>query len=345
MSLNVSPLSVIIGLAGFVIVIAGMRSAESILVPLLLAGFIATVAIPPMFWLQRHKVPTVLAILMVITVVLMAMLIIGALIGSSLNEFSRDLPNYQAQLRAKINVATVWLNEHGVAVSNQDILQYIDPGRAMQWVSVVLRSVGGVLSNAFMILLTIIFILAEASSFPAKLRALLGNDSGVSEFDKFLNKMKTYVGIKTLASLCTGILVGVWLTILGVDYPVLWGLVAFLLNYVPTIGSIIAAVPAVLLALIQSGIPLALMVALGYVATNISIGNFIEPRFMGKGLGLSTLVVFLSLIFWGWVLGPVGMLLSVPLTMTLKIAFDSHQDTRWLAILLGPERGVERDNN
>jgi AI-2 transport protein TqsA len=126
----------------------------------------------------------------------------------------------------------------------------------------------------------------------------------------------------------------------------LWGLLAFALNYVPNIGSIIAAVPAVLLSIVQLGVLKALVVAAGYAGINMVMGSFLEPRFMGRGLGLSTLVVFLSLLFWGWVLGPVGMLLSVPLTMTAKIALESRDDTRWIAVLLGPKglsgEGIEK---
>jgi predicted PurR-regulated permease PerM len=144
------------------------------------------------------------------------------------------------------------------------------------------------------------------------------------------------MGIKTWTSMLTGVLVSLWLWLLGVDHAQLWGVMAFLLNYVPNIGSFIAAVPAVLLALVQLGPGSALLAALGYLVVNIIIGNVIEPRFMGKGLGLSTLVVFLSLVFWGWVLGPVGMLLSVPLTITVKLALDSKPETRWLGVLLGP---------
>ena len=117
----------------------------------------------------------------------------------------------------------------------------------------------------------------------------------------------------------------------------LWGLLAFLLNYVPNIGSVIAAVPAVLFAAVQLGPGAALWAAAGYLVMNVAVGSILEPRFMGRGLGLSALVVFLSLVFWGWVLGPVGMFLSVPLTMMIKIALDSHPDTHWIAVLLGPE--------
>ena len=114
-----------------------------------------------------------------------------------------------------------------------------------------------------------------------------------------------------------------------------------MLNYVPNIGSIFAAIPGVLTALVQFSALKAGYAAAGYIGINLLVGSVIEPRFMGRGLGMSTLVVFLSLVFWGWVLGPVGMLLSVPLTMILRIALEGNEDTRWIAVLLGPEISKE----
>jgi predicted PurR-regulated permease PerM len=143
--------------------------------------------------------------------------------------------------------------------------------------------------------------------------------------------------IKANTSLLTGLLVWLWLSFIGVDFAAMWATLAFLLNFVPTIGSIIAAVPAVLLALVQLGLKEALLAMLGYMAINILIGNAVEPRVMGRGLGLSTLVVFLSLVFWGYILGSAGMFLSVPLTMALKIALGANPQTRPVAIMLGPE--------
>ena len=157
----------------------------------------------------------------------------------------------------------------------------------------------------------------------------------MGHFKDFTESVNRYLALKTMFSLLTGVVIWIWLAILGVDFSLLWGLVAFLLNFVPNIGSIIAAIPAVLMALIQLGMGSALLTSLGYVVVNVVVGSIIEPKFMGRGLGLSTLVVFLSLVFWGWVLGPVGMVLSVPLTMILKIALESNEDTRWVAILLG----------
>jgi predicted PurR-regulated permease PerM len=185
-------------------------------------------------------------------------------------------------------------------------------------------------------LLTVIFILFEASAMPKKLQLALKNpQQSFDHFARVTHSVQSYLMIKSAVSLLTGAAVVLWLVILDVDYPILWGLLAFLLNYVPNIGSIIASVPAILLALVQHGIVSALLVAGGYVIVNVVVGNIIEPRFMGKQLGLSPLVVLLSLIIWGWVLGPVGMLLSVPLTMIVKIALETTEESRWIAILLG----------
>jgi predicted PurR-regulated permease PerM len=206
----------------------------------------------------------------------------------------------------------------------------------MQLAGKILSGLGALLSNAFLILLTVVFILLEASGFPAKLAAAFGPEGKVfQDLELFIDKINRYMVVKTWMSLGTGVLLALWLAILGVDYPLLWGLLAFLFNYVPNIGSIIAAVPALLLALVQLGGASALLAAGGYVAVNLVLGNVLEPRLLGRGLGLSTLVVFLSLVFWGWVLGPVGMLLSVPLTMTVMIGLRSSPETAWLGTLLG----------
>jgi AI-2 transport protein TqsA len=334
-----APLRILLGLAAFVVIIAGMKTASELLVPFLLAAFIAIIAAPAIFWLEHRKVPSALAIIIVIAAVLLFFGLIGTLIGTSVNDFTQQLPDYQARLGDEINAVTAWLNARGLEISLSGITQYVDPGKAMLLASNFLKGLGGVLSNTALIFLTVIFMLAEASSFPRKLRLMVGPGGSMGGFEQFLERMNAYIKIKTLTSLATGALVSLWLLILGVDYALLWGVLAFLLNYVPNIGSIVASVPAILLAFIQHGTLTAILTAAGYIVVNIGIDNFIAPRFTGRGVGLSTLVVFLSLLFWGWVFGPVGMLLSVPLTMIAKIALDSRADTRWLGIILGPEGG------
>ncbi len=324
--------------AAFVIIVAGMRAAGSIIVPFLLAIFLAVVSAPPLFWLERKGMPRWLAMLIVLAAIVALGFGVTVLVGNSINSFSQDIPVYNARLKEQFGGLISWLSARGVQISREQIFSYLNPGKAMVLVGDIFNSFGGVLTNAFLILVTVVFILFEAHSFPQKLRAVVDDpETKLARFNQFSESIKRYLAIKTLTSLGTGVGVGVWLAVVGVDYPVLWGLLAFLLNYVPNIGSIIAAVPTALFTVVQLGLVSALWVVAGYLVINILFGTILEPRFMGRGLGLSTLVVFLSLVFWGWVLGPVGMLLSVPLTMTLKIALVSHQETQWIAVILGPE--------
>ena len=329
---------VVITLAGLVVIVAGVQASKAIMVPFLLAIFIAIVTAPPMLWMQRKGLPRWLGLLIVVLGVLGVGLVFVSLIGTSIKDFSQDIPLYESKLENQRTAIIAWLDHHGIKTSKLALKDIFNPAAAMKLVGNVLNSLGNVLTNGFLILMTVIFMLMEAASFPAKIDSIWRNpQTSQAYLDKFVGDVKHYMAIKTVTSLVTGFLAAAWLTILGVDYPLLWGLLAFALNYVPNIGSIIAAVPPVLLAIVQLGLVRAIGTAAGYLVINLLMGNLIEPRFMGRGLGLSPLVVFLSLLFWGWVLGPVGMLLAVPLTMTAKIALDSREETRWIAVILGPQ--------
>jgi len=322
--------------AAFVIVVAGLKAAETLLVPFLLSVFIALIFSPLLAWLQRHRVPSVIAICLIIALVVLVGWLIGILVGASIADFRQNLPQYQERLQSMSGGLLNWFAERGLNLDMQQMRQSFDPGKIMQLAGNTLSSLGNVMTNAFMILLTVVFILAEEMNFSDKLQAARHDNGATREaLERFTRIVNSYLGIKSLLSLLTGGVVMIWLWILGVDYPVMWGLLAFLLNFVPTIGSIIAAVPPVLLALIQLGPWVATLTALGYLAVNVLVGNLLEPRVMGKGLNLSPLVVFLSLVFWGWVLGPVGMLLSIPLTIMVKIALENHPETYWLGVMLG----------
>jgi AI-2 transport protein TqsA len=322
--------------ACFVVLVAGMRVATPILVPFLLSVFIVILCVPLLFWLQKKGVPETLAVLSILIGVIVLFLIMVALIGSSFNDFTRALPDYQRGLTAETAGLITWLKAHGVKLSTQMVTDFLNPAKVMRLTAQIFTGLSGALTDGFLILLTVLFMMLEASGFPRKLRMAMDNaDTALAGFSQFTVSVNQYIGIKTIFSIVTGVLIWLWLVILGVNHAILWGLLAFLLNYVPNIGSIIAAIPAVLLALVQLGPPSALLTAAGFAVVNVVVGSIVEPRFMGKGLGLSTLVVFLSLVFWGWALGMVGMLLSVPLTMIFKIAIESSPETRWIAIMLG----------
>jgi len=323
--------------AAFVVLIAGMQAAASLLVPFLLAAFIAIICLPMLNWLTARAIPAALAVLIITLVIVLVGLLVAAFVGSSLADFSQNLPSYQQHLKLLTAESLHWLAAIGINISSQSMLEALDPSAAMGMAGKLLSGLGNALANTFLIVLTVIFLLIEATALPHKWTAMGDAAPSARNFEAFVASVSSYFSIKTWVSLATGLFIAIWLAVIGVDYPLLWGLVAFLFNFVPNIGSIIAAVPAVLLALVQLGGGDALLAGLGYVIANVVMGNVIEPKFMGRGVGLSTLVVFLSLVFWGWILGPVGMLLSVPLTMIVKLALESRSDTQWLAILLGPD--------
>ncbi len=326
--------------AALVVIIAGMKHSATLIVPFLLSVFIAIISFPLMCKLQLAGIPKGLSLTLVILLVISIGIGVTLLVGSSITDFTRELPVYQQTISAQWLTVLQWLEERGISLTDT-VRDVIDPAAAVGLVSAILRGFGGVLTNSFLIILTVIFILIEAAGFTQKFLALHGKDSDADPSDDkvfsevFVEKVRNYMSMKTIISMITGVVIGTALWIIGVDFPILWGVLAFMLNFIPTIGSIIAAVPAVMLTIVQLGLPHALLVAAVYLAVNIIVGSVIEPRYMGKGLGLSTLVVFLSLVFWGWILGPVGMLLSVPLTITVKLALDSKPETEWLGHLLG----------
>jgi predicted PurR-regulated permease PerM len=324
--------------AALVIIIMGINQAQSVLVSFLVAVFFAVIGTPPVLWLERNRVPSVVAVLLVVAGMVTILLIVGAIVGASINSFYSELPAYQSRLQEQVSTFQSFLADKGIRGMDEVLSEYINPGVVMSLTARLLAGLGSALSNIVLILLTVAFILFEASSFPVKLRAVLGDPKqAFPQFTRFVGDIERYVVIKTLISLVTGGLIGTWLFILGVDFPILWGFLAFLLNYVPSVGSTVAAIPAVLLAFIQLGIGSAMMATAGYMAVNFILDNVIETRLMGRKLGLSTLVVFLSLVFWGSLLGPVGMVLCIPLTMTLKFACENNKGTQWIAVLLGPE--------
>lgn len=322
--------------ATFVVIIAGLKAAESLVVPFLLSVFIAVICAPMLAWLKHKRIPDGLAIIIIIVGVLSSGLLLASLIGSSLNSFSQQIPSYQARLASTTGSLQQNLSQLGITLPEHIFQDLFNPGLAMKLAAQMFSALSNVMANSFMILLTVIFLLGEMAVFKSKLLSVSKQQQATSQtLDRFIGSINQYMAIKGWISLLTGFIAGLWCWIIGVDYPLLWGVLAFLLNFVPTLGSILAGIPPVLLALVQLGTTEALLITSGYIAINVIIGNVLEPRFMGKGLNLSTLVVFLSLVFWGWVLGPVGMLLSIPLTMGVKIGLETRPETRWIGVMLG----------
>ena len=331
-------LNMVVMLAAIVIVFAAIKTATNILVPFLLSIFIAIIFNPIVAKASEYKIPKIVSVFFVIGIFVTLALSLAGLVGKSLNDLSALIPQYREQLRGEFEWVVAQLAEFNIHISSALVVEYFDPAAAMGLATDILGGLGGVMANMFLIILTTVFMLFEASSFPRKIHVAMDDPAmRMKQIDQFLASVNNYLAIKTLVSVATGLTVSLMLWAVGLDFYPLWGVLAFLLNYIPNIGSIIAAVPAVLLAIVQISPTAAGFIGLGYLVINTVMGNVVEPRFLGKGLGLSTLVVFLSLIFWGWLLGTAGMLLSVPLTMIFKIGLESSKEGRWLAVLLSSE--------
>lgn len=336
----------IVTLACVAVIMFSARYAADIVVPFLLALFIAVVAIGPIDWLKKRGLPSAVAVGIVILVVVGLNVLIAVMLGATVDQFEQALPGYQASLAKKSQAAISWLGSYGVNIDKAGIEKVLNPGMAMGFVNTVIGSLAGVMSNALLIIFTVMMMLLEAEGFPRKL-ARMRSDSGeiaVQRMARIIDSMNQYVSTKTFVSLITATLVWIGLKLVDLDFAILWAFLAFALNFIPNIGSIMAAIPAILLALLQLNSGMALVVAGIYVAINVGMGNVIEPMLMGKRVGLSPLFVFLSLIFWGWLFGPVGMLLSVPLTMVVKIIAEGSPQAQWLAIMLGPAPPVVTDS-
>lgn len=369
-SVGVNGWRLIMALAGLVVIVAGLQLASSLLVPIAAAVFFAVLCIPPVNWLQKRKVPQWLAVIIVFVVVLVAFVFVGLIVNQSISSFLTRLPDYQTALQERLKPIDPFIEKIGLGDYVNPLLSKADdtvdpttssviatdqmaqadeaetggigdPSNLLPFITRALRALSSIMSNTVFVMLMVVFILAEAAGLPRKFCVAVTNpEADLEAFSGIVGDLQTYIKVKTILSLATGILAGGLCWLVGTDYPVLWGLLAFLLNFIPTFGSILAAIPPVLLTWVMLDWQWAAVILAGYLVINNVLGNIIEPRMMGTRLGMSTLVVFLSMVFWGWVWGPVGMILSVPLTMILKIMLQHSTDLAWIAVLLASDAEV-----
>lgn len=334
--ITLNGLKIVIMLGMLVIILTGIRFAADIIVPFILALFIAVVLNPLVQRVVKLRVPRVLAISLLVIIIVMAMVLLLAYLGTSLNELARTLPQYRSSLVIPLKNLEPWLVRLGIGVSVDEMVKYIDPNAAMTLITNLLTQLTNAMSSIFLLLLTVVFMLLEVPQLPTKFQQIMIRPvEGMAAIQRAIDSVSHYLVLKTAISLVTGLIVWGMLSALNVRFAFIWGLLAFALNYIPNIGSVLAAIPPIIQVLAFGGLYDALVVLAGYLIINLVFGNILEPRIMGRGLGLSTLVVFLSLIFWGWLLGPVGMLLSVPLTIIVKIALEQSVGGQSIAILLG----------
>lgn len=334
--------STFVNIAALIIIIAGVIYAKSIITPFVLALFISIICAQPISWLEKKRIPRGIALIVVVLGMVVLFSSFGFLIGGTVSSFSDNLPKYESALTTISDSFIQNLSENGIKIPSDQISALVQPAKILEYTATALNTLFNMVGTTFLIFLIILFILMEFGSFSIKARAIRNEtDTSISYFSTILQNIRHYLAIKTLLCLATGFLIYIALLIIGVDYPLLWALIAGLMNYIPNIGSIIATIPTVLFAFIELGFGGALWTLGASLVIHNVLGNFIEPRIMGRGLGLSTLVVFMSLLFWGFVLGMVGMFLSVPFTMAIKIILEQNEKTKWIAVILGTPAEAE----
>ncbi len=341
-------------LAALVVIVGGLKIAERFFVPLLLAFFIATVSFPLTNWLRDRRVPGILAVLLTVLVdflFIAAVFLLGATLVGDLQQKwdERYAGQFSEQIRSWSESLATQFQHWGVEDAQEKIrlavennlsnLQNVRFERILELGTGVLGHVVGFFGISITVLILTIFMLAEARTFGRRFEAI--NRASGPNLERMLGAtrdIQRYLAIKTVASLATGVLAGLLCWVAGLDFFVLWGILAFALNFIPVIGSLVAGVPPIVLALLVSGFPIALLVAGGYLLINNFIGNFIEPTLVGRRFGISTLVVVVtSVLFWGWVWGPLGMLLAVPITMVIKVILDGSEEFRWISVAISAE--------
>ena len=336
-------LHILLKLASLVIILAGIHAAADIIVQLLLALFFAIVLNPLVTWFLRRGVKRPVAIAIVVLVMLVFLTALIGVLAASVNEFMTMLPKYNREFTRKflqLQDALPFLHLH---VSPERMLQRMDSERVMSFATTMMTQLSNAMASIVLLVMTMVFMLFEVRHVPYKMRFALNNPQiHIAGLHRALKGVSHYLALKTLLSLWTGVIVWAGLAIMDIQFALMWGVLAFLLNYVPNIGSVLSAIPPMVQALLFNGPYEWLLVGTLFLIVHMIIGNILEPRMMGHRLGMSTLVVFLSLLIWGWLLGPVGMLLSVPLTSVCKIWMETTKGGSKLAILLGPGRPKSR---
>lgn len=310
-----------------------MKLASGLLSPIIFAVFVAILCLPIVRWLQAKGLPTWAALLLLIVGVLVLGVALTLFVFLSLSQLRDNLPAYQAQLVALLAQIATWLAPLDIDLATT-IRNLFDPTTIINTITSVLSQMINGLILALLILVGVVFTMLESDRFGAKLRAVGTRHPVVTQLARFSAQMQQFFYLRTINNLIVAVGSAIFLVVMRIDFALVWAVLIFFLSYIPNIGIIIACIPAVMLALLQHGIGTTLVVVVGLTAINY-IGDYaITPRLMSQGLGLSQFTVFFSFFIWAYIFGAVGGLLSVPLTLLVKLLLETNDDTHWLAVLM-----------
>jgi len=321
-------------MASAIAVLAGMRTAAPILGPVLIALIITIAWSPGSDWLRRRGWRPSVAALTGIVIGVAVIVLFVALVWTSLLRLQDKLPGYQPRIEALQQLITAKVSDlpfDTKPIFSGDVLR---PAGIVQYALKIIRNLTQTAGNLFLLVLLMAFMMLEAIRFPAKLQTALSSSEAMERFTKFGESIRSYVVINATFGLIAAVIDIILLLVLGVDFAFLWGVFSFLLSFVPNIGFVIALLPPALLALVEYGFTRAMIVVAGYWIINFVVDNVFKPRFVGESIGLSPLVVVMSLLFWGWLLGPMGALVAVPLSIGMKFFFETFQESIWIARMM-----------
>jgi AI-2 transport protein TqsA len=333
--LRENPTVFLLTLACLVVVVFGLRYAAGVLNPILVALFVVMGLSPVLDWMRHKKVPAWLAITIVLIVVLALVAALAAILASYVGPFGEQVNVYKDRLSNMIANIQGWFGGHGIDTS-AFFAEYVNVNTIANSATSLMGSMVDAFSNVVLMIMILLFMLAQVYSFPRKIYSRLHLSAGFEQgFREFGEVTRSYLFTKgwlalVAAAICTGVYYA-----FGVDFALLWGILFFVLSFIPNFGFVLSVIPPFAVTLLEAGITRAGLVVLVVVVMNTIVDNVIAPRFMSRSVGLSTLAVFLSLIVWAWILGPVGALISIPLTLMVKLlVLDNYENTRFISAFL-----------
>jgi len=320
---------------GLLFLLMIMKYASELIVPFMIAVALSIVLAPTLAFFEKRRVPRIFSLLVIFVLIMLPILILGGYIGTEAKEFASNYSEISQKFNAHLDKFAAYMNHLGFKIKHREFEEILANSNIGEVVKNLASQAGSQFSNIFLIFFMVAFMLMESKFFYNKmLKLAYDSNKDVSELMAIIEKIKSYFSIKVKTSLFTAAWVLLVLWFYDVNYFYLWAALAFALNFIPVIGYILAAVPPIIMAFIDQGAMTAVWVATWFLIINTVVGNILEPKIMGKGLGLSALIIFISMTFWGWIFGPTGMILSVPLTMVFQYFFSQYEETKWIAFLL-----------
>ena len=320
--------------AYIIIVITGLKLGGGIILPFLMAFFLYIIFLPLTKKLNSFSIPNIITSLIIFTIVVIIIFLLTIFIISSSNDIIKDIPVYQDKFHKVIPQVIAFFEQYNISLEWNTIINLIEPAKIVNYITTFFKGMGNIVINLLLTLTMVMFLLLETSAISKKILYLTKTDQQREKVELFFKSINRYFMIKTFTSILTGVIVWAMLEYFNLQYAFVFAVLAFLLNYIPSIGSFIASFPPLFVSMLQLSMIETVSIAIGYLIVNIFIGSFLDPKIMGKDLGLSTFIVFISMVIWGWILGPFGMLLAVPLTIIIKIICDNSKHYHWVSVIL-----------